>query len=88
MKPPLIRMTYAGSPWVGLVKGSVPLMDNVDFGSPALQAMSVPAIVVLVVLAVLTLRSVALGDRSTNAGSAEREAGGFRRRRIRQRQAE
>ncbi len=38
-------------------------MDVFDFGSPALQAMSVPAIVVLAVLAVLTVRSVVTGDR-------------------------
>ena len=40
-------------------------MEIFDFGSPALQAMSVPAIAVLVGLAVLTLRSVAMGDRAT-----------------------
>jgi hypothetical protein len=43
-------------------------MDNFDFGSPALQAMSVPAVVVLVVLAALTLRSVIRGERAMTIG--------------------
>jgi hypothetical protein len=38
-------------------------MDNFDFGSPALQAMSVPAIAVIVVLAILTMRYVVSRNR-------------------------
>ena len=49
-------------------------MDNVDFGSPALQAMSVPAIVVLVVLVIVTIRSVALGDRAIPVSRVDRDA--------------
>lgn len=49
-------------------------MDNFDFGSPALQAMSVPAIVVLVVLAILTMRSVVMSEQAVTVGRADREA--------------
>ena len=45
-------------------------MDMVDFGSPLLQVLSAPAVVVLVVLAVLTMRAVRLRDRAMLFGRA------------------
>lgn len=49
-------------------------MDLFDFGSPALQAMSVPAIAVLITLLILTLRSVALGERAMMLRNADPRA--------------
>lgn len=50
------------------------MMDMVDFGSPLLQVLSAPAVVVLVVLAVLTMRAVRLRDRAMLFGKGDRES--------------
>lgn len=48
-------------------------MEMVDFGSPLLQVLSAPAAVVLVVLAVLTMRAVLMRERAMLFGRGDRE---------------
>lgn len=49
-------------------------MDVVDFGTPLLQLLAAPAMAVLVVLTVLTMRSVLLRDRAMLFGRGGGEA--------------